>query len=41
MGSRIRGILSVVPVQVRTTADLAARFGAAEAERTARRKSVV
>jgi len=36
MGSRIRGILSVVPAQVRTTADLAARFGAADAERTAR-----
>jgi len=36
MGTRIRGILAVVPAGVRTTADLAARFGAPEAERTAR-----
>jgi len=36
MGTWIRGILAVVPAGVRTTADLAARFGAADAERTAK-----
>jgi 3-oxoacyl-[acyl-carrier-protein] synthase III len=35
MGTRIRGILTVVPSVVRTFDDLAARFGQAEAERIA------